>query len=210
MEIERRYFADTPELRAAEGEDEKKSLRGTGIVFNSWSEDLGGFREMILPEAVDGVIDGADIRSFFNHDPSLVLGRTKAGTMRVNVESGGVRYEVDLPETSAGRDVHESTRRGDVTGSSFQFSVAEDGDTWTERAGKVERKIHKLAGVYEIGPVSLPAYPRAKVSARALECARSLTEAEQEAADAAERQAAVDLEHETLRDKLAVLDADIL
>lgn len=166
-EIERRYFADTPELRAGDGE--KMQLRGTGIVFNSWSEDLGGFREMIEPGAVEGMLDG-DIRSFFNHDPSHVLGRTKSGTMRLEVRKGGVAYEVDLPDNTIGRDVHVSVSRGDVDGSSFAFTVEED--EWNTDKRPAERRIKRFGKIMEMGPVSMPAYPKAKVSARALEMAK--------------------------------------
>lgn len=177
MEIERRFYADTPEVRATD-DDGKKVLRGTGIVFNSWSEDLGGFREMILPEAVDGIFDDADVRSFFNHDPSYILGRTKSGTMRLDVKKAGVGYEVDLPSSRS--DVHESVARGDVDGSSFMFTVADGGDTWTSRGGVLERKVHKFGNVFEMGPVSMPAYRKATVSARALAHVRSTEVAEPE------------------------------
>ena len=174
MEIERRFFASTPELRAS-SEGDKRTLGGLGIVFDSWSENLGGFRERILPEAVEG-IEGLDIRAFFNHDPSQVLGRTKAGTMRLEVRKSGVAYEIDLPDTSTGRDVYESVKRGDVDGSSFGFTVPRDGDTWNHSVRPAERTIHKFGSILEMGPVSLPAYSRAKVSARALEMAQEVPE----------------------------------
>lgn len=172
MERERR-FVPNAEARVSltEGESGPR-LEGRGIVFNSWSEDLGGFIERILPEAVEDVLEASDIRGAFNHDANHILGRVKSGTMRLQTTPEGVNYTIDLPDTTAGRDVAVSVSRGDVDGSSFQFSIAEDGDRWDESGGLLRRTIHKFREIYELGPVTFPAYAGTVVSARSLEQAR--------------------------------------
>lgn len=174
MERERR-FVPMAEARVALREEEggKRFLDGLGIVFNSWSEDLGGFIERILPEAVEGVIEASDIRGAFNHNPSAILGRVPK-TMALRTTAEGVEYSIDLPDTAAGRDVAVSVARGDVDGSSFQFTVAEEGDRWEQTEGGILRRtIHRFAQIFEMGPVAFPAYAATVVSARSLERARA-------------------------------------
>lgn len=168
------------ETRAKVVNEESRTIRGYGIVFNKESVDLRAsngmlFREVIRPEAVDGVpLD--NILSMHNHRSERLLGNTRSNTMRVGVDSVGVWYEVDLPNSPTGQDVYESVKRGDTQGSSFQFDIKSDGERVTKRNGKAFREIIKFNGVYEMGPVSEPAYPDTSIAARSLEAMEALFE----------------------------------
>jgi len=174
------YFHE--ETRAKVVNEETRTIKGYGIVFNKESVDLraGGrtFREVIRPEAVQGVsLD--NILSMHNHRSERLLGNTRSGTMRVGVDRIGVWYEVDLPNSPTGQDVYESVKRGDTQGSSFQFDIKSDGDKWSMRDGKAFREVVKFNGVYEMGPVSEPAYPDTSIAARSLEVLVSIKETEE-------------------------------
>jgi len=141
-----------------EKKEEKEVLVGYGAVYNSKSVDLGGFKEIILPGAFKRSLkEGNDIKSFFNHDPNLVLGSTKAGTLKLKDDERGLLYEIDMPNTSYANDLRESMKRGDVRGSSFSFNVIED--EWKERDGKHTRYL-KDVDIHELGPVTNPAYEK--------------------------------------------------
>lgn len=172
-EIERR-FIPRGEVRASEGENGKVGIAGTAAVVESLSEEIFGFREKIAPGAFDSALASSDVRGLFNHDPSMILGRVKSGTMRVWVDADGLRYEIpELPTSRA--DVAEAIQRGDVDGNSFSFTVAED--TWEYKEdGKAIRTITQFGELFDVGPVTYPAYPATKVSARALEMAEKREE----------------------------------
>ena len=155
---EKRFFEVETRIDKKKGKD---VVVGHAAVFNSLSEDLGGFREKIMPGAFDDVLDN-DVRAYFNHDPNFLLGRVSAGTLRLGVDEKGLRYELDIPNTSAGRDLKENMKLGNITQSSFAFTLGKDGDSW-ERSedGADIRVIHKVDRLYDVSPVSLPAYPSA-------------------------------------------------
>tara|TARA_R110000737_G_scaffold306606_1_gene314312 strand:+ start:256 stop:1293 length:1038 start_codon:yes stop_codon:yes gene_type:complete len=155
---ETRYYTIDSRLTQKQGKD---VVIGHAAVFDTLSEDLGGFKERIKPGAFDDVLDN-DVRAYFNHDPNFLLGRTKAGTLRLSVDKKGLRYELDVPNTTAGRDLKENMRLGNITQSSFAFTIGKDGDSW-ERAenGADIRIIKKVKRLYDVSPVSLPAYPSA-------------------------------------------------
>jgi HK97 family phage prohead protease len=160
------------ETRAKVVNAESRTIRGYGIVFNKESVDLraGGrvFREVIRPEAMQG-IDMSRMLAMHNHDSNRLIGNAASGTMRTGVDATGVWYEVDLPDSPTGQDVFVSVQRGDTQGSSFQFTIAPDGERWSMRGGKAFREVTKFGGVYEMGPVSEPAYPDTSIGARSLE-----------------------------------------
>lgn len=173
---ERRCFYHE-ETRAKVVNEDTRTIRGYGIVFNKESVDLRAngrtFREVIRPEAVQGVsLD--NILSMHNHRSERLLGNSRAGTLRTGVDGVGVWYEVDLPNSPTGHDVYESVKRGDTSGSSFQFDIRSDGDKWSMKDGKAFREVVKFNGVYEMGPVSEPAYPDTSISARSLEALEAL------------------------------------
>lgn len=167
MEIERRII-DLDVLKVeTRAEGEGKLVRGHAAVFNRLSENLGGFREQIAPGAFDGVLND-DVRALFNHDPNHILGRTRSGTLRLTVDETGLGYELDPPDTSSGRDLLVSLERGDVSQSSFGFQV--DEDDWVEDdEGRVIRTITKFRRLFDVSPVTYPAYPDATVGLRSLQ-----------------------------------------
>lgn len=191
MELERRFITDaTVEVRKANAKT-GMTVGGYAARFDTLSENLGGFREQIQSGAFSDCLRD-DVRAFFNHDPNIILGRTAAGTCRISQDSKGLAYEVDLPDTQAARDLMVAIERGDVTQSSFGFRVAVNGDTWDENEdGVYIRTITKVARLYDVSPVAVPAYPDTAVAARSLTAVREARQAEvQRALDAAKAQRA--------------------
>jgi HK97 family phage prohead protease len=140
-------------------------IEGYAARFGVWSEDLGGFRERIEPGAFSAALRNSetDVRALFNHDPSVVLGRQRAGTLELKEDSRGLFYRVRLPDTSFARDLVVSMERGDIAHSSFAFRVEREGQDWrfNDKDGLEERTIRSVSGIYDVSPVTFPAYPDA-------------------------------------------------
>jgi len=172
MEIEKR--GREAEIRS-EDTEERRMINGYAAVYDSISEDLGGFREIILPGAFDSVLARSpDVRALVNHDTSLVIGRTTSETLRLESDPIGLRFTVDLPTTTYGDDLRKSVRRGDITGASFAFNVDfEDYDLRFE-GEEILREIRNIASLYEVSVVTFPAYQATEVSARSLDAIRSV------------------------------------
>lgn len=162
-------YAFSEESQARVVSEESRTIRGYGVVFNKPSVKLriaGKIcREIIRPEAVTGV-DLSRCLSMHNHDANRLLGNAEAGTMRTGVDEIGVWYEVDLPNSPTGEDVLESVKRGDTKGSSFQFDLAANGSTMQSRDGGLIHEVTQFGNVYEMGPVTTPAYPDTTASKR--------------------------------------------
>ena len=168
QDIERRIISfEQTELRV---EDDKPMLVGYAAKTGIFT-DLGWFREKIAPGAFGDVLED-DIRCLKNHDPNLILGRTTNGTLRIKENTVGLHYEDDLPDTNTGRDVREEVRRKDITGCSFAFTIAEDQWLRFDDERLPERTIVKLKRLYDVGPVTYPAYPDTTVAARSMEMDR--------------------------------------
>ncbi len=168
--LEHRTYATTFELETRQDgeDDELPTIKGHAAIFNKWSENLGGFREKIAAGAFKGVMKD-DVRALFNHNDDLILGRTTAGTLKLGTDKRGLRFENTPPDTSYARDLVVSMRRGDVTQASFGFIVAKDGDTWREnKDGVIERTIERVERLFDVSPVTFPAYPDTAVAARGL------------------------------------------
>ncbi|GGU49007.1 HK97 family phage prohead protease [Streptomyces violascens] len=159
MKTERRNLALPAEVRA---EGDAVTMRGYAYRFNELSHNLGGFRERIIPGAGADALRANDVLATFNHDMNHVLGRASSGTLRSGEDAEGGWYEIDLPNTTTGRDLAELLKRGDVRGSSFTFSVNDGGqrvhDELDEETGLPIREITSM-NVVELGPVLNPAYP---------------------------------------------------
>ena len=167
MEKEIRSF--DIEFRA---EPESREVKGYAIVFNSLSENLGGFREIIAPEAVDGVIEKSDVVAVLNHDSSRgILGRSRngEGSLSLSVDEKGTAFRFDAPKTALGDECLEYIRRGDANQCSFAFSVAED--AWRKLDdGMYERTIKKFERLYDVSILTCqPAYAATSVSCRSFE-----------------------------------------
>jgi HK97 family phage prohead protease len=177
MSIERRMTASqsvTLEKRA----DNTQTVVGYGAVFYR-ATDPGtqyrlweGVQERIAPGAFDRAIkEMDDARALFNHDPNMLLGRVSAKTMRLSVDSVGLRYEIDLPDTQVGRDTANLITRGDLSGSSFSFAV--DAEAWhMEGEGDKRTEIRTINSVrlYDVGPVTFPAYESTTTGMRSGDC----------------------------------------
>lgn len=161
--MERRAFVVT-ELRAKGGSTPR--ITGHAAVFNQLSEDLGGFREKIAPGAFTDTIQDGDIRALWNHDPNFPLARTKSKTLRLKEDDEGLAIDADLPDTSYARDLIISIERRDVDQMSFGFMVLPDGQKWRLEDGGIVRILTKVE-LFDVSPVTFPAYPQTDVSARA-------------------------------------------
>jgi uncharacterized protein len=168
---EKRTHVGTVEARKRE--DALPTLRGYAAVFNSETVIGGYFRELVQPEAfTDALGRPDDVRAQFNHDSNFVLGRTASGTLRLSVDDHGLAYEIDLPDTSYARDLATSVERGDISQSSFMFEVT--GEAWEyPPASTGQLPLRKITAVklYDVAPVTFPAYADTSVSARAMSAA---------------------------------------
>jgi uncharacterized protein len=145
-------------------EGEKRTVTGTAALFNSRTELWTDTFEEIAEGAFDDVMND-DVRALFNHNEDNILARTKSGTLRLSVDSGGLKYEFDAPNTTAGNDLLESLSRGDIDQSSFAFSVKSV--EWTDLGNnKWLRKILKIKRLYDVSPVTYPAYEDTTVALR--------------------------------------------
>ena len=147
------------------------TIRGIAAKYNSLSEDLGGFREIIQPGAFAFALGQSDVRALFNHDPNMILGRNTSGTLRLSDTEQGLEFEIDLPDTQYARDLRESMRRGDVNQCSFGFTITKDaGDKWQrDETGAWTRTIMSIDRLYDVSPVTYPAYPETSCAVRSLE-----------------------------------------
>lgn len=134
-----------------------------GIVFDQWSQNLGGFKEIVRSSAWNGV-DTSDIRAQFNHDANFVLGRVKAGTLQIDLRSDSVWGIVTPPDTQWARDLAVSVDRGDISGSSFAFRTAKGGDKWDLTKPVAERTVTSFSLVREFSIVTYPAYEQTSSS----------------------------------------------
>lgn len=166
-DIERRHFV-LDQVRVEAREDGKRRIVGHAAVFNQLSEDLGGFREQIAPGAFAEAIDKDDVRALYNHNPDFILGRNLAGTLKLAEDARGLAIEIDPPDTQIARDLLVSLDRGDINQMSFGFSVRPDGQNWAkDDAGQVIRTLTRVR-LYDVSPVTFPAYPQTDVASRAL------------------------------------------
>jgi len=173
-ERERRFVpVERAGIEAREDEDGKRMLRGTAAVFYDGTPEteyelFEGVVERIMPGAFDGVVDDdGDTVALFNHNPDNVLGRESNGTLSLRVTKRGLEYDIDSPDTTGGRDVYALVQRGDVKGSSFSFRVK--GEAWRKEDDQEVRELLEIEPLYDVGPVTYPAYEATSVSARAQE-----------------------------------------
>jgi uncharacterized protein len=168
MTPEKRYLKAAG-LRAVAEPGKPVMLAGYAVVYNSLSEDLGYFREMIKPGAFAESLKTADVRALIDHDPSRLIGRNTSRTLRLFDEAKGLRVEIDLPDTGYARDLVQVIDRGDLTGMSFAFRVSPEGDTWfTDEEGNTLRTIVK-AEIDDVSAVAYPAYVDTSIARRSLD-----------------------------------------
>jgi HK97 family phage prohead protease len=156
--FELRFVTDAPvEMRGMPGPG--AVISGHGAVFDVWADIGGQFDERVMLGAFKKTIAEADIRGLINHEPTLIIGRNRAGTMRLAEDAIGLAYEIDLPETSYALDLAKSIERGDVTQSSYSFAVPKDKDKWeVDRANGIAKRTIFEVMLFDTGPVTFPAF----------------------------------------------------
>ena len=152
-------------------EGESRTVVGMAALYNS-ETDLGWFRERIEPGAFDEAIGRSDVRALFNHDANHLLARTKSGTLELRVTDQGLEYEFDLPNTTTGNDMLEMMQRGDLDQSSFAFTVRKQ--RWEEEKDNEDnwiytRVIEEIDQLFDVSPVTYPAYKDTTVALRSFE-----------------------------------------
>jgi uncharacterized protein len=157
------------EIRAG-GDAKQPRLVGYAAVFDAPSQDLGGFIEIVKPGAFGRTLRSttADPLALVQHKPDLVLGRRSAGTLRLHEDHKGLAFEIDVPNTTAARDLMVSVDRGDIKGASFAFVVPAGGDKWLMRSDHAVRELYDVS-LHEITITANPAYLDTTVARRSLE-----------------------------------------
>ena len=161
---ERRFAVDA-EMRV----DSAGRIEGYAAVFGQWSVDLGGFIEKIRQGAFATAITRDDIRALFNHSADYVLGRNTAGTLELSEDSTGLHFRVDPPATTWVDDLKISIGRGDINQASFGFwTISDEWNRPDDRNKPTERELIEC-GLYDVSPVTFPAYPQTKIGIRSTE-----------------------------------------
>ena len=167
MKMERRAVTSPPEIRAS---DKGKTAAGYAALFNKRADIGGFFTEMIAPGAFSQTLKQNDVRALIDHDTGRVIGRMSASTLRLEEDEDGLYAEIDLPDTSDGRDLAVQLERGDITGMSFGFRVTHD--EWDESGDIPARTIHQVE-LIEVSAVAFPAYDDTSLALRSLDEARN-------------------------------------
>jgi len=174
---ERVYSASDVELRVVREQGAQPKIVGYAAVFNSLSEEIAGmFREKLAPGAFKNALKNSDARALFNHDVNYVLGRESAGTLKLKEDDKGLWMEVVPPDTQLIRDmVLAPIERRDITQQSFGFTVKRD--AWEHVANSNElplRTVVEVGRIFDVSPVTFPAYPDTQVALRSLELAKEI------------------------------------
>lgn len=142
-----------------------KTLTGYAAVFNSEAA-IGDFVEVIRKGAfAKSLATGSNIRALYHHQGDALLGTTKSGTLSLREDNHGLKFELALPDTSHGRDLAVLVERGDVSGCSFGFRVADGGDRWEERGNQLVRELLDVE-LHEITLTADPAYQDTTIAMR--------------------------------------------
>lgn len=161
---EKRYSVGSISIEKRAGNEDSRTITGYAVVFDKWSATLGGshwgFREKINRDAFTDT-DMSAVIATFNHNFDNVLARVDSDSLVLSIDDSGLKYTFEAPNTTAGNDLLENIRNGNVKGSSFMFTV--DEQTWTYKDNDQdaidEREITKVGELIELGPVTVPAYP---------------------------------------------------
>lgn len=140
--------------------DEEMVVEGYAIIFDTLSDDLGGFKEIISPTALSQV-DVTDVKCLINHDYNQIVGRTLANTLELTVDDKGLYFKCFLPNTSYARDIYENIKAGNVNQCSFFYTLPINDDTartWSKINGEYVQTINTIDELLEVSIVTLPAY----------------------------------------------------
>lgn len=147
---------------------DSRTVEGYALVFGKQSRDLGGFTEVIEPTALEGILEKSDILCLLNHNEDRgILARSKYGTgsLELTIDDVGLKYRFEAPNTALGDELLEGLKRGDISTSSFAFTI--DKDTWTKNEdGSYLRTINQFKELFDVSPVYKEAYPDTSVALR--------------------------------------------
>lgn len=166
MSLELRATQASPELLAGQN---GKTAKGYAALFNVPAKIGDAFVEVIAPGAFNDAVQNADVRALIDHDSGRVIGRTKAGTLRLQEDAAGLMVEIDLPDTTDGRDLAVQLERGDISGMSFGFRVTKE--EWDE-TGDIPVRTIRGVDLFEVSAVAFPAYADTSIALRSLDEAR--------------------------------------
>ena len=156
---------------AAEGSNSAGTLVGYAAIYGSASEDLGGWREILMPGAFDDVLaTDPDVRMPFLDHVGLPMGRTRAGTLRLRSDRTGLAFEVDVPDTERGRELILAVERGDVNQCSFRFVVLPEDREWIYPEDDLPlRQVNRIDELWDVCLVTFPAYSTTTAGVRSLD-----------------------------------------
>ena len=168
--IERRFTAEPFEVRVAAGDASKTTITGRAVIYNSWTQigpDSWGWEERIAPGALTGSLGNKDIYATFNHDADNLLGRVSNDTLRMTDSEDALTVEIDPNlDTEIGRQLIAFVERQDVRGMSFAFSVQGYKMEYAKKKTDMDRMTITEATLYELGPVTNPAYQETSAQLR--------------------------------------------
>ena len=189
-DIEQRTFV--MDLGVEERADKPKKILGHAALFNTVAE-VGPFQEQFAPGAFRESIESDDVRAFVNHDKNMILGRKSAGTLALREDDKGLMMEIDPPATGYAQDLITSIRRGDISQASIGFQALDD--SWETVDGKEIRTV-KRAKLFEVSPVSMPAYANTDVALRSMQ---SHKDQEEQKEERKRKEAKQNIQHKRMR-----------
>ena len=150
-----------------------RRVEGYAVVFDSPSENMGFIETIHRGAITEETIKNSDVLARFNHNPEKVLARSKygSGSLSLMVDEIGVRYSFEAPQTQLGDELLEHLHRGDITSSSFAFTISpeKNSERWYKKDGQLYRDIYKIDRLYDVAPVWVPAYEATTCNARSLQ-----------------------------------------
>ena len=149
----RAHYAVSNNTLEVRSDSDEMVIEGYAALYDN-ETNIGPFRETIARGAFDDVMED-DVRALMNHDPNYVLGRSGAGTLQLELDEKGLKYRVKLGEQQYAKDLYESVKRGDISASSFAFTISEQ--SWNEN--RTVRSIDRIGKLLDVSPVVYPAYP---------------------------------------------------
>lgn len=148
-----------------QAQNSAKTLSGYAIVWNTPSKDLGGFKEIVSPDALKGV-DLSNVLMLNDHDYTQVLASVKAGTLKLTPDDKGLHFEATLPDTTTANDVFANVQAGNLDSCSFSFDVDDGSDKWDkDDQGNITRTINQIKDLFDVSVVAVPAYDSTNVNA---------------------------------------------